>query len=504
VTENAHTETKRPQHHLLALLEREHLLPAGHCVVVGVSGGPDSLCLLHLLWTHRDRLGIRVHAAHLNHLLRGVDANADAQFVAQQAADWGIPCTVESRDVRAFARERKLAIEEAARHQRYAFLAQVAQAQDATYIAVAHNADDQSETVLMHWLRGAGLAGLRGMLPAIQLAALHINALAPVNERLMLIRPLLDTPRAEIERYCRQHGLAPRFDRSNLDTTLYRNKLRHELLPLLERDYKPGLAQILRRSARVIRDDYDLLVSIRDRTWAVIAQRTSDQAVVFDLAAWRGLHPALQRATLRHAAYTLRQSLRDINYVHIQSALEIAQQGCTGDRATLPGGLQLAVGYDTLTVADRDHVPPPDFPALPQRSEDTPERFPLQVPGTTCLAGLQAHVEIVPRAVLDAGWQRNDDPWRAYLDAGVLGRELALRRRRTGDRFCPLGMGGQSKLVSDLLVNAKAPAGWRDRIPLLVRADDSIMWVCGWRVDERAKIQESTSQVATVHLTVKE
>jgi len=503
-TANAYKETGHPQHNLLALLEREHLLPAGNSVVVGVSGGPDSLCLLHLLWTHRDKLGIRVHAAHLNHLLRGVDADADALFVAQQAADWGIRCTVESRDVRAYASERGLAIEEAARHQRYAFLAQVARAQNARYIAVAHNADDQSETVLMHWLRGAGLAGLRGMLPATQLAALHVDGPAPEYEELTLIRPLLDTPRAEIERYCRQHNLSPRFDRSNLDTTLYRNKLRHELLPLLEREYKPGLAQILRRSARIIRDDYDLLCTTRDRAWARITRQTSDRAVVLDLTAWRGLHPALQRAILRRAAHTLGPGLRDVNYVHVQSALRIAQEGSTGDAATLPGGLQLVVGYDTLTIADRNYLPAPDFPSLPLPASGAPERFRLHMPGTTLLPGLQAHVEVAPQAALDADWERNQDPWRAYLDAAVLGRELALRPRRAGDRFYPLGMDGRSKLVSDLLVNCQVPAGWRNRIPLLVRADDSIMWVCGWRVDERARVRESTSRVAIVRLTVEE
>jgi tRNA(Ile)-lysidine synthase len=458
-----------------------------------------------LLWTHRDKLGVRVHAAHLNHLLRGADASADAQFVAQQAAGWGIPCTIESRNVRAYAREHRLALEEAARHQRYAFLAQVAQAQNARHIAVAHNADDQSETVLMHWLRGAGLAGLRGMLPATRLAALHIDGPAADHEGLMLIRPLLDTPRAEIERYCRQHNLSPRFDRSNLDTTLFRNKLRHELLPLLEREYKPGLPQILRRSARIIRDDYELLCTIRDRAWNEIAQQqTSDRAIILNRAAWRDLHPALQRATLRRAAHALRRDLRDVNYVHIQSAREIAQDGCTGDRATLPGGLHLVVGYETLTIADQDYLPEPGFPALPRPADDTPERFSLEVPGTTCLAALRAHVEIVPRTALDSAWEHNSDPWRAYLDASVLGSELALRRRRAGDCFHPLGMSGQSKLVSDLLINCKAPAEWRERIPLLVRADDSIMWVCGWRVDERARVQESTSQVAIVQLTVEE
>jgi tRNA(Ile)-lysidine synthase len=275
-------------------------------------------------------------------------------------------------------------------------------------------------------------------------------------------------------------------------------------LPLLEREYQPGLAQILRRSATVIRDDYDLLCAARDRAWDEIVQESSPHAVVLDLTAWRALHPALQRATLRHAAYRIGQTLRDVNYVHIQSALEIASRGQTGDRATLPGGLQLAVGYDTLTLADRDHVPTLAFPALPPPFKGTPERYPLRVPGTTSLPAFLAHVEIVPRTALGQGWQQNDDPWQAYLDAGVLGHRLALRRRRAGDRLRPLGMGGHSKLVGDLLINARVPAAWRDRVPLLVREDDNIMWVCGWRVDERARIRESTSQVAIVRLATEE
>jgi tRNA(Ile)-lysidine synthase len=512
VTKHAHAETKTyPQHRLLDLTEREHLLATGGRVVVGVSGGPDSLCLLHLLWSHRDQLGVQIYAAHLNHLLRGADADADARFVGQLAADWGIPCTVDARDVRAFATERRLAIEEAARQLRYAFLAQVAWAVGATHIAVAHNADDQTETVLMHWLRGAGLAGLRGMLPATRLSDLHIAGLdtrlegTEHDKDLWLIRPLLDTPRTEIERYCQQHNLSPRYDRSNLDTTYYRNKLRHELLPYLEREYKPGLAEILRRSARVIRDDYDLLCFMRDQAWDEVVQQASARAVVLDRPAWRALHPALQRATLRQAARHLRHSLRDVNYVHVQAAVEVATLGQTGDRATLPGGIQLVVGYDTLTIADRGHKAAPDFPALPTPVNGAIERFPLQVPGTTSLpVQIAAQIEVVPRTALAPGWQRNDDPWCAYLDASVLGQELYLRRRRPGDRFRPLGMRGQSKLVSDLLVNDKVPSAWRDRIPLLVRADDSILWVCGQRIDERARITESTSQVAIVRLTIEE
>jgi tRNA(Ile)-lysidine synthase len=191
--------------------------------------------------------------------------------------------------------------------------------------------------------------------------------------------------------------------------------------------------------------------------------------------------------------------------VHVQSALEIAQQGHTGDRATLPGHLELVVGYDTLTLANRGYVPTPDFPALPLASDVPSARFALEVPGSTDLPGsTRVRIEVVPRAWLPANWRENDDPWCAYLDASVLGQSAYLRPRRPGDRFCPLGLAGSTKLVSDLLIDAQVPAAWRDRVPLLVRADDSIMWVCGWRIDHRARIQHSTSQVAIVRLAAEE
>lgn len=480
---------------VLAFVKEEGLLAPGERVVIGVSGGPDSLCLLHLLVRAAPELGVEVHAAHLNHLIRGPAADADAQFVANLAASWGVPCTVEAYDVPALARERKLAMEEAARQARYAFLAQVAQRIGARRIAVAHNADDQSETVLMHWLRGAGLAGLRGMLPATRMSDLRLSVSAEEVEGVWLIRPLLEVPRVEIERYCREHGLTPRFDRSNLDTTLYRNKLRHELLPYLEREYKPRFREILRRSARVIRDDYDLLCSLRDRAWAQVVRAESEQAVTFDLAAWRQLHPALQRATLRRAVERLRRNLRDVSFVHVEAAMRVGLRGGVGARVTLPRGLMLIVGYDTLSVADADMVQPPDFAAL------SVERAALTVPGLTKLPdGLRVETQLLAVGELPPDWEHNQDPWRAFLDADVVGERPALRRRRPGDRFCPLGMGGRHKRLSEFLINARVPARWRDAVPLLVRYDDEIMWVCGWRVDERARVRQDTTRVLAVRL----
>jgi tRNA(Ile)-lysidine synthase len=490
-----HQSNMDVQRQVAAIIRREQLVSPGNKVVVGVSGGPDSLCLLHVLWTCRDALGVELHIAHLNHLIRGADADADAHFVAEIAERWQIPCTIEARDVPATARKRRIAIEEAARCVRYAFLSDVARDVRAARIAVAHNADDQSETVLMHWLRGAGLAGLRGMLPAVRVGDLRLAARAEPSEGPWLIRPLLEVPRAEIERYCQTHSLAPRFDRSNLDTTLYRNKLRHELLPYLERAFKPRFREILRRSARVIRDDYDLLCEQREQAWEHTVRDASSRAIVFCRASWIELHPSLQRATLRHAVQRLRQNLRDISFQHIEAAVCVARDKEVGARATLPGGLLLRVEYNTITVSGTQFVPAPDFPAL------TTGHLVLTTPGVTALSGSStAEVEIVPRNRLPSDWAHNADPWRAFLDAGAVGTQLTLRSRKHGDRFCPLGLEGKRKLINELLINEKVPARWRDLVPLLVRADGEIMWVCGWRVDHRARVTDETSQVIVIHL----
>jgi tRNA(Ile)-lysidine synthase len=281
---------------------------------------------------------------------------------------------------------------------------------------------------------------------------------------------------------------------------------------LLECEYKPRFGEILRRSARVIRDDYDLLCALRDRAWDEVVRQRSDTAILMDKSAWQALHPSLQRATLRRAVVHLRRTLRDVNFRHVEAAMAVAQRGPVGARATLPREVMLTVGYATLTVADRGYAPEPDFPALDAESTG---RVRLQVPGVTPLPGRGAiEVSIVAREALPDGWQHNADPWCAYLDAELLGPEslgpeflgpegpgaLFVRRRRPGDRFCPLGLGGKHKRVSDLLVNAKVPALWRDRIPLLVRADDKILWVCGWRLDERARVHDQTSHIAIVRL----
>ncbi|MEA3339448.1 MAG: tRNA lysidine(34) synthetase TilS [Chloroflexota bacterium] len=488
-------------------IETHGLLAPGDGVVVGVSGGPDSVCLLHVLLRLREEYRLRLHVAHLHHGARGADADADADFVTALAAEWGLPVTVERQDVPALAAKQKMAFEETARRVRYTFLAQVAEEDGASKIAVGHNGDDQAETVLMHFLRGAGPAGLRGMLPLTPLTdsrgrrhesrgASHDSCIlhpasCSLHPAFFIVRPLLEIPRAAIEAYCARQDLAPRFDRSNLDTTYFRNRLRHELLPLLE-EHNPNIRARLRHTASVVAADYELLIQLREQAWAKTVREERETAIIFDQGAWRALPVALQRATLRRATYRLRRTLRDVNFVHVEHARQVGLRGETGDQATLPMGLALTVSYDTLTMGDAGDIgPPPDEPLLWDE-----ETLPVQSPGATPLPQSQWTLRVENLREWDLTQiAANTDPWTAYLDAGALIEPLTLRPRRCGDRFRPLGMGGHSVKLSAFLTNLKVPRVWRDHIPLLV-AGDEIVWVCGRRIGENAAIGPVTQRVA--------
>ncbi|MBU0702599.1 MAG: tRNA lysidine(34) synthetase TilS [Chloroflexi bacterium] len=490
-------------------IETHSLLEPGDGIVVGVSGGPDSVCLLHALLRLRDEFDLRLHVAHLHHGARGAEADGDAEFVAALAAEWGLPVTVERQDVPALAGKHRLAFEETARRVRYAFLARVAGETGSGKIAVGHNGDDQAETVLMHFLRGAGPAGLRGMLPSTTITDYRL--LEPFQEAgskkqeargrrqescirhpaSFIIRPLLEISRAEIEHYCADQGLAPRFDRSNLDTTYFRNRLRHELLPLLE-SYNPNVRARLRHTAEVVAADYELLAQLREQAWIKVVREEREEAIIFDLVGWRALPVALQRATLRRATYRLRKSLRDVDFCHVEQARRVGLRGKTGAQATLPMGLALTVDYETLTVGNADDIGPlPDEPLL-----WSGEPLPVQMPGTTQLAQSKWVLQTETPKEWDAAQiAANTDPWTAHFDADVLTGPLALRARRPGERFRPQGMDGRSVKLSAFMINLKIPRAWRDRVPLLV-AGDEIAWVCGRRIGEEFAVGPETQRVA--------
>jgi tRNA(Ile)-lysidine synthase len=475
------------------MIRRHAMIRTGATVVVGVSGGPDSLCLLHVLRQLAPELALDLHVAHLNHGLRGAEADDDARFVEQIAAGWGLPATIETVNVGELAQLSAMGLEEAARHARYTFLVGLARRLGAGVIAVGHTADDQAETVVMHFLRGSGLAGLRGMLPISDLG--HWSPRDELGQqagRIALVRPLLYTTRAEVVVYCDQNDLTPRLDRSNENITFFRNRLRYELLPLLE-TYNPHIRRILSSTAAVVADDYQQLRGQLSTTWETVVTSETEEMVVVDLMHFRALPASLQRGLLREATYRLRSSLRDVGFIHVENALWLAREGHAGDRMTLPAGLELVLDTDRLAVGSTGcTLPIGDVPQLAVAHL-------LPVPGLLDLAGWVVETEMLQPESLPNGWQSNPDPWQAWLDAGFLGSRPRLRTRVEGERFRPQGLGGHSKPVAEFFTNAKVPIAARSRWPLLATTDDQIAWVCGWRVDERAKVTPTTRRVLHVH-----
>jgi tRNA(Ile)-lysidine synthase len=468
-------------------IRRYELLAPGERVVLGVSGGADSLCLLDSLL----RLGQDVVVAHLNHQLRGAEADADARFVEGLAAERGLQYYGDRRDVGALARQRNLGLEEAARQARYSFLTEVARAAQASNIAVGHNADDQVETVLMHFLRGTGLAGLRGMLPATPLGQYRFLG-AEAAAGLTLVRPLLEVPRSDINAYCRRRSLSPRFDSSNLDLTFYRNRLRHELLPFLE-TFNPGIRSVLQHTAQLALADHALLQDQVGPAWNRVVRGETEEAITVDLGAWRGLTLSLRRSILRRAIQSIRPGLRNVDFGHIERAVTDLMRAESGHRITLPSHLQVVVDYDTFVVGGEDYSRSgSNVPRLL-----TVQPLPVAIPGLTALADTtwRLRAELLADEQVSTEIIRRASGWRCFLDADVVGRRPLLRCRLPGDLFQPLGMAGHSTRVNEFMINAKISRFERSGVPLLICESGDIGWLCGWRVDHRARVRPQTRRV---------
>jgi tRNA(Ile)-lysidine synthase len=494
---------------VLDFIRQYSLIPRNELVVVGVSGGADSVCLLHVLAKWRRTLGIRLHIAHLNHQLRGVESQADAEYVSNLAGLLGIPSTIESRDVAAHRIERNCSIEEAARELRYAFFAAVARKIGARRIAIGHTRDDQVETVLMHILRGTGITGLCGLAPCSPMAYDSQGMSSPVSplpfpgspltlrakrSSLLIVRPLLDTTREETASYCQEHQLAPHTDSSNLSPSFFRNRLRLHLLPLL-RQYNPSIDQALLRLADIAKEDNAFIEHQASQLWDEVA-RQENNSIYLNKKQLAGLPTALQRHLLRAAVARLAGDVRDIQASHIEAARSLLSKAAS-KRISFPHGLICRGGYDELSVAStasRSQLPPCPFPPLPAE-------FPLKVPGKTISPGWKVRASTVRGRVassrsggaLSASVKSHQHNFVAHFDSQKTGTQLIVRQRRPGDRFQPLGMNMPKKLY-EFMVDAKIPRSWRDYVPI-VYSPQQIIWVVGWRIDDRVKTTKASKKI---------
>lgn len=446
-------------------------------LVTAVSGGLDSLVLLHALCQLVDRR--RLVVAHLDHGIRA-DAADDAAFVRQTAVAWGVAFHGQRVDVPAFAQQQDMGLEEAGRMLRYRFLADVARCEGTSWVAVAHHADDQAETVLLHLLRGTGLAGLSGMLPASPLLG---------RDAVKVIRPLLAHTRAEIAAYGQAHQLAPRHDPTNDDTTYFRNRIRHELLPQLA-TYNPQVRLHLAQLARVVQADeawlaqaarqaFDDLVQVQGMGWLELAH-----------SGWQALPLALQRRVLRTAVATLLPSGAEVGFATLEAARQVALTGQVGAVAQLPGDVRLLVGYGSLQIRRADVAVPT---AVPQLATTAAQRLPI--PGAVTLAdGWRLTALVVQGASLMAV-THNENRWRAFVATAATA--LWVRPRQQGERFQPLGLDGQHAALKKVMIGRRIPAALRAYWPIVANAAH-LLWVVGYDLDHRARVTAVSQRIVVL------
>ncbi|MFQ5943164.1 MAG: tRNA lysidine(34) synthetase TilS [Anaerolineales bacterium] len=452
-------------------IEQEALLRAGQSVVVGVSGGPDSLCLLDCL----HRLHYRPVVAHFDHQLRQ-DSAQDAEFVRQVASSYDLPFELGQGSP-------EHSSEESARLSRYTFLRDVASRQGVERIAVGHTASDQAETVLMHLIRGAGSSGLRGMLPITHFS--HLDG-SQDGSTTLIIRPLLEIWRHETESYCAEHELAARTDPSNQDLTFFRNRLRNELMPEL-RTYNPRIQEVLLRTAKVMAADSEIIDRLVDAHWIDWVNSAGEGVLAIQMGVLFQEPRALQRAAVRRAIAQLVPEIRDVGFDTVEHALQSMREG---KRRTLLGGLDLIPlnGEAYLRTSGALIV----LPEVPQFNFDGAQQlslpFEVELGRGWTLTGVESErAGDIPGA-----------PDEAWFDASAISEELSIRAPRLGDRIAPLGMSGSMKL-SDLFVNKKVPWLARERWPLIA-CGDQIIWVPGLHRADYALVNSTTRNIVRMRL----
>jgi len=475
------------------------LLRRGDRVLAAVSGGPDSVALLHLLTRLAPELSLELRVLSLDHGLRGQRGRADREFVARLAQHMGLPFTGAEVDTLALARRDGLSVEDAARRARYAVFERVAGEWGSgpagpVKVALGHTLDDQAETVLMRVVEGTGLDGLGGM--------------SPIREAggWVVIRPLLRITRAATRDYCRRWNLNWREDETNADLRFRRNFIRLKVLPLL-RECNPQVVPALARLADLAREDAAALTQAAEQLAPELVWRgvppgehpfagvrlESGSIVSVPLTAFKEVRPALARRLVRRLAADLAGSnvLRELGRGGVEAVLEAAAGPRVGARLDLPGDLVLEIGYEHLFLAlksrpggaAREGAAGRAGGDAPRSGNHAPPAVELVIPGRTRVdaLGWVFETEWTGRSQGPTG----PDPFSLAIDPERVSLPLKVRTRRPGDVFRPAGLGGSKKL-KDYFISMKVPRADRDRWPLVVDAADRILWVVGLRADERA------------------
>jgi len=449
-------------------VQRYHLIDPGDTVLVGVSGGPDSMALLHILHHLQNAYGISLIVAHYHHGLRGDASDRDAVFVEQQARVLGIPYMMERAPESLLQQSGNL--EERARRLRYAFFERAARFRGANKTALGHNANDQAETILLWLFRGAGRSGMTGIPPM----------------RDDIIRPLIDIDRKGIICFLTENRIPWVEDRTNTDINRTRNNMRHRIIPVLEQEFGSHVLQRLRNTADILRDEEQWLQRIVNQAFHELVEESPEGSLVIAVDAVLARPIALQRRILRQAVEAIQGSTRRLSLRHVEAVISLLHSGSPHAETALPYGITARRVYGRLAIGKREERTTPFFysyTVLPHSIDITE-------------LGKTLSFELLDK------W--DDRPIRGFSGATALidwekvRFPLVVRNSQPGDRFHPLGAPGRKK-VTDFFGELKMPIHRRNRIPLVI-FDGGIVWVAGYRINETVKITSKTKRALKIEL----
>ncbi|MCG6552459.1 MAG: tRNA lysidine(34) synthetase TilS [Candidatus Magnetominusculus sp. LBB02] len=435
------------------------MLNAGDTVIAALSGGADSTALLHCLAS--PGFGLRLYAVYIDHSLRPFETPGEIDFCANLCKTVGVSFYTERISL---AAGKKSNAQDALRKLRYEVLERIAIEQGAAKIAVGHNKDDQAETVLINFIRGSALAGLGGIAPC----------------RGKIIRPLIDTTRADIEKYLIEIGTQFVTDSSNLTQKYTRNRMRLSLLPVLK-TYNPNIVDTLSKNAEIIRDDNTYMERLSIKKTMTLISRKSAQKIELFLAPLQTVEKPILRRVLRTALGSV-ESLRGIGAVHIDDIISLIKDSPTGAVIQLPKGISAIKGYALLTITTQ------------QRPAAVAKTYALTIPGELVVE----EVGVVIRATIAGGFEKSADKQSLTVDGSRLASSLTVRGRLDGDYFFPMGF-GRKKKVQDFFVDEKVPKDVRNSVPLVFSGGD-LVWIAGVRGDDRFKPDDGTTRFVRLEL----
>lgn len=445
-----------------------HMFEKGDRVVVAVSGGPDSMCLLHLLYRIREKFNITICAAHVNHCIRGDEADADEDYVKNFCEKLHIQFFSKRADVNSIALQKKISSEMAGREVRYEFFEEVREEFKANKIAIAHNANDNAETILMRIIRGTGLEGMVGI--------------RPVRDDIF-VRPLIKSSRQEIEDYCKENNIRPRIDKTNLERLYRRNKIRLDLIPYIEANFNKDIVYTINRLGELVNVDNDYMQIMSYKKYNNYCC-LSEKDIIIRKEAF-GEHEAILSRIIRLAVKQLCGNLFGFEKKHMYDIIHLQQIG-TGKKINLPGNIVAVNNYGDicLMIQDNDMI-----------KQDNLINFNINQNNEISFRNNKIVFEIIYNKE-DVSFERNS--MVRYFDADKTGSDVEIRCRRTGDKFTPLGMKSCKKL-KDIFINLKIPRELRDEIPLICFKNE-IGWIVGHKISEKFKIDDKTKKILKIRI----